>query len=630
MVKNFSHWALLALLLGQCAGERDVSTSFDVVVLGGGTGGVAAGIQAARLGARTLIVEPTPWLGGMLTAAGVSAIDGNHAMPAGIWGEFRQKLRDHYGGAEALSTGWVSHTLFEPHVGARILDEMTAREPMLSVWRPARWRAIRRQGAGWDLEVENNGDVALVRAKILIDGTDLGDVTAAAGAAYDLGMDSRNATGEAMAPAQANDIVQDLTYVAILKDYGLGARRVIERPPGYDPDLFFCACRERCDGSYDLPCERMLEYGRLPNGKFMINWPNAGNDYYVNLVEMDEAGRAAALDSAKLHTLRFVYFIQHELGFAHLGLADDEYATPDSLPYLPYHREGRRVRGLARLDVNHLLEPFRPEEPLFRAGIAVGDYPIDHHLKRNPAAPEIDFPPVPSFNVPAGCLIPESVEGLLIADKAISVTNIVNGSTRLQPVILQIGQAAGALAALAVKRGTRPREVDVRELQDTILAAGGYLMPYYDAPPTHPHFQSIQRAGAAGLLRGVGEPYQWANRTWFYPDSVAQTSEVLAGLDALSPGFAQRVEATDGSVLDVERAARLAFEFRAATAAGMATLPSEWEAFKDYLIDHWTEELGLSDLRWERPLARAEWAVIADRLLQLFHWKKVDWNGRYK
>ena len=50
---------------------------YDVVVAGGGTGGTAAAIEAARGGARTLVVEPTPWLGGMLTAAGVSAIDGN-------------------------------------------------------------------------------------------------------------------------------------------------------------------------------------------------------------------------------------------------------------------------------------------------------------------------------------------------------------------------------------------------------------------------------------------------------------------------------------------------------------------------------------------------------------------------
>ena len=77
----------------------------DVLIIGGGAGGTSAGIQAARMGVKVQILEATPWLGGMLTSAGVSAIDGNHEMPSGIWGEFRQKLRGHYGGAEALATG---------------------------------------------------------------------------------------------------------------------------------------------------------------------------------------------------------------------------------------------------------------------------------------------------------------------------------------------------------------------------------------------------------------------------------------------------------------------------------------------------------------------------------------------
>ena len=57
----------------------------SVLVIGGTTGGTSAGIQAARLNMPTLIVEQTPWLGGMITAAGVSATDGNHELYSGIW-----------------------------------------------------------------------------------------------------------------------------------------------------------------------------------------------------------------------------------------------------------------------------------------------------------------------------------------------------------------------------------------------------------------------------------------------------------------------------------------------------------------------------------------------------------------
>ena len=69
-------------------------------------------------------------------------------------------------------------------------------------------------------------------AKVVIDATDLGDGLALAGADYDLGMESRNETGEAMAPEFANDIVQDLTWCAILKDFGKNADKTIPKPNG--------------------------------------------------------------------------------------------------------------------------------------------------------------------------------------------------------------------------------------------------------------------------------------------------------------------------------------------------------------------------------------------------------------
>ena len=111
----------------------DVYHKVDVLIVGGGTSGTTAGIQSARMGAQSLIVEEGPWLGGMLTSAGVSAIDGNHKLPGGLWGEFRDKLEHHYGGANKLSTGWVSKVLFEPSVGKKILADMVAAEPNLEV-----------------------------------------------------------------------------------------------------------------------------------------------------------------------------------------------------------------------------------------------------------------------------------------------------------------------------------------------------------------------------------------------------------------------------------------------------------------------------------------------------------------
>lgn len=161
-------------------------------------------------------------------------------------------------------------------------------------------------------------------------------------------MESRQDTGEDIAPLQANHIVQDITYVAILKDYGRDV--TIPRPKDYNPNEFAYSCANPVCVTPKEPDrvwskDMMITYGKLPNNKYMINWPIEGNDYYVNLIEMTPNERTEALQTAKHYTQCFVYFIQHELGYNTLGLADDEYPTEDQLPFIPYHRESRRIHG---------------------------------------------------------------------------------------------------------------------------------------------------------------------------------------------------------------------------------------------------------------------------------------------
>ena len=76
--------------------------------------------------------------------------------------------------------------------------------------------------------------------------------------------------------------MQDLTYVAVLKDYGRDV--TIPRPDGYDPSLFACCCvNDLCIAPKEphrmWSREMMITYGKLPDGKYMINWPIEGNDY---------------------------------------------------------------------------------------------------------------------------------------------------------------------------------------------------------------------------------------------------------------------------------------------------------------------------------------------------------------
>ena len=581
----------------------------DVLIIGGGTSGTMAGIQSARMGVKTIIVEETPWLGGMMTSAGVSAIDGNHSLPSGLWAEFRNELIKHYGSEEALASGWVSKVMFEPAVAQQILRKMCAKEQNLSIISLVKFLNIKKKSEGWTVDFS---DDITINAKILIDGTELGDVAAKVGVKYDVGMESKAMYNERIAPEKANNIVQDLTYVAVLKEFNKDV--TISKPVNYKKEDFICSCEKLCpDKKMERlwDCDKMITYGQIQNGKFMINWPINGNDFYANMVEMNDIQRQEAIKKAKEHTLGFVYFMQTELGWKTLGLSD-EFQTGDKLPLMPYYRESRRIHGLARPNMNHLEKPYDQPEPLYRTGIAVGDYPVDQHHGKNTNAPDLYYVPVPSFSIPLGRLIPEGVDNLIVAEKSISVSNIVNGASRLQPVVIGIGQAAGTLAALCVREKISPRQASIRKVQDNLLKSKAYLLPFLDVKPEHPNFEAIQRIGATGILKGEGKNYKWSNQTWFYPDSVMTNGEVINALKIIYPSL--KMQANE-QVLSEKLVADDAFEIL----TKIQPVPA------DYL-----QSIMKNYPNRNQPINRAILADLIDKIIDPFHKKEVDFKGNFK
>lgn len=581
----------------------------EVLVIGGTTGGAGAGIQCARMGVKTLIVEQTPWLGGMLTAAGVSCTDGNDELWSGIWMEFREALYQHYG-TRNLFSGWVSETCFEPRVGDSIFKLFAARENKLSVIHGWYFDETILEGGVVKGAVfqSRDGRRLKVLADITIDATDLGDAYAASGAAYDLGMEDASYSGERMAPG-SNNIIQDLTWAVILEDHGKGTDHTIPRPADYDPTLFHCCCTDApCNAKpWNGDAQKMLDYAKLTlspgkkNTKYMINWPQHGNDFYINVAGLKPIDRENALLPARQKTLGFVYFLQTQLGYKHLGIAS-EFPTEHGLALMPYHREGRRLKGVVRLNVNHLTDPFGQPQPLYRTGIAVGDYPVDHHHAPEKNAPDIDFPRVPSFNIPMGALIPEKTDGMVVCEKGISVSNIVNGSTRLQPCVLLTGQAAGVLAALSVQKKCMPRNVGVRNVQEALISAKAYVMPYFDIRPGDPEWAAVQRIGATGILRGTGVPEGWANKTLFHPDTTLMRSELRKCMAEWYGTTAETLpEENDGPV----------------------DIPGLHEEIRKYN----PKRPARTGRKPSAPLKRREIAVLLDQLLDPFH-AEVDITGK--
>ena len=584
------------ILLFSC----DDSSEFDVVIVGGGAGGTSAAIQSARNGAKTLLIEETDWLGGMLTSAGVSAIDGNYKLPSGFWGEFKDSLVSHYGSLEALKTGWVSNVLFEPKVGNEILKSITQNEKNLKILYSTSTQSVsNHDGNNFNYQIKTSEGTFF--SKIIIDGTELGDLLPMLDDDYDVGMDSNEMYDENIAPEIKNDIIQDLTFVMILKNYNKKVK--IDKPEGYDASEFYCStshvdCPES-DKALWSP-QQMMNYGKLPNDKIMINWPIYGNDYYSNLIEMSKEEREVVFEKAKNKSLRYLYYIQDELGFDNYSISDDEYETDDNFPLIPYYREARRIKGQVTFSLNYIKNPYDQKHKLYRTGVLVGDYPVDHHHDAHPEKeklPKLAFYPIPSYSLPFGSLISKKNSNFLVAEKSISVSNLVNGTTRLQPVVLQIGQIAGLIASESIKQKKKPTELNIRHIQSLILENGGYIQPYLDVEKTHPHFKAFQRIGSTGILRGKGINVGWSNQSWFYPDNEV---DLELFLNDLSPFIDLSTYPLNGLMLKDLK-------------TWIESIINEKIDFKsDYL------SLNLTDFNFDRKVNRGELAVIIDYYLNPF------------
>ena len=367
-----------------------------------------------------------------------------------------------------------------------------------------------------------------VHAKITLDGTELGDVLALGEVPHRWGWEWQAEFNEPSAPIAPTELtqrypVQAPTWVVVMQDFGPGAiapeipAPEIPAPEVDRPDPFNQAW-ENYGG------EQFLNYGRLPHDQFMINWPIFGNDYGEGVQRLIESttARQEFHQAARNHSQRFARFIQQHLGRRY-GLAEDIFPivahSPGGGAYAlhPYYRESRRLQGIvtlreqdilpiargraAALPVRVLAEGCVSAENLCDA-IAIGNYANDHHypagkldLKSKSMRWGGRWTGTP-FTIPYRCLVPRQTDGLLVCDKNISVSHLANGATRLQPVVLGIGQAAGMAAALCVEQHCQPRDLAARSVQEALLTepiAPAAVVPLLNLPPDHPEWLDWQR-----------------------------------------------------------------------------------------------------------------------------------------
>ena len=479
--------------------------AWDVIVWGGGTGGVAAAVQAARSGAQTLLLTPGPWLGGMLSAAGVSAPDGHElsCWQTGLWGQFIRTLAATV--PEGLDQNWVSCFGFRPQQAEHLLQSWVQAEPLLQWWSGCCLLGIDRRGDRIQaLDLECNGERHRLDSRIWVDGSDLGDLIALADAPFRWGWESQETWNEPSAPsadALATDAffrqqpVQSPTWVVM----GQLTAAAPESSALSAPAAPFDKALEA------VGLERTLTYGRLPGGLVMLNWPLGGNDWHHGLGR-SIAPLASERDSLdremQQHSLQFLDQLSRCSG-GWLSRGDAFPSARAHLALMPYWREGRRMMGQSVVTERDLL-PVTTQarrSHLTSTSIAVGTYANDHHY------PGEDWPLAPKscrwggrwtgtpFCIPFEALLSAEVSNLLAAEKCFSVSHMANGATRLQPLILNIGQAAGLAAALSVRMKLQPSELPVDSLQQQLIddpQAPAAVMPVWDWPCWHPHWREAQ------------------------------------------------------------------------------------------------------------------------------------------
>ena len=548
--------------------------SCDVVVAGGGAGGISAAITAARLGAKVILLEETEWLGGQMTAAGVSTMDDLSGNRTGLYGEFHENVRFHYfmKGKSVSTCYWDGNTMaFEPSVGRDILVRMAkeassgGKKGKLDIFYRSRVTAVRREGPSVrGVTADLDGRKTAIDCSVLIDATEWGDVIPLAGALYRAG----NSLSPMISPKSR---IQDITWLAVIKKYPAGIPQELRMqtpPPGYERFLpgFRKAVAKNGNSFRSYPLRMPVDfathngYRGLPDSsnpenydastpegwsaitKTGINW---ANDYpggekwegrgglpaaYLEDPEFRRKADAAAL----LKTLSFLYYVQTELGEP-WSVADDEYFSSRPLdtargiipeeyaeilrrfPPIPYVRESRRIVGLetpTSRDVRLNSESYRDgrngrEVP---EAIAVGGYILDLHAGDEDADLEAEFGetsasiktdmPRGPFQVPFGSLVSRNVDGLLAAEKNISMSRLVAGAFRLQPISMLTGQAAGTIGALSALTGIPPRALDPRKVQRTLLEAGSALSlcEYNDVPRDHPFWPGVQMSNLYGWI----------------------------------------------------------------------------------------------------------------------------------
>jgi hypothetical protein len=418
--------------------ELPVVGEVDVLVAGGGPAGIAAATAAARTGARVMLVERYGYLGGLATGGLVLYMDGTFDRTGrrcigGIYWEAMERLR-------AIG-GLVAETPARLHVDSELL-KVVADEICLEAGVNLRlhsWvvEALVKEGRVQGVILESKSGRQAVLAQVCVDATGDCDVAAQAGAAYELhtmrmGLNAKigGVDVEAFRGWQEDSPEHARALHATVRALG-GCPMGTNATPHEDLGVYWVNVLGLTNRGENPQAE-------LPGGVF------SGE---LNAVDVEDL-TFAEVELRKRFMVGFEYYRKHVPGFgdARLLMFASELGVRDS----------RRIVGVHHLTRAQMEAGERFEDAI---GITGQTFTQGNHLQ-----------------VPYRTLLPVETDGLLVAGRCISVDDGLIGPVRVIPPCMMTGEAAGTAAALSVREGVAPRELDAGLLREA-LAGAGVILP---------------------------------------------------------------------------------------------------------------------------------------------------------
>ena len=425
------------------ARELPVREEADVIVAGGGPAGVAAALAAARAGARVRLLECNGCLGGVWTAGLLTWIF-DFDKP-GLTRELSRKLSE-----RGARTGTNPKDFaYNPEEMKLLLEEMCL-EAGVKFSLHTRVAAAGREGARLGAVItESKSGREAWRGKVFIDATGDGDLGALAGCGWEIG-DGPERTTQPMT-LNALVAVRDAAALKHCISFYQGNGVHLQAWQNFKKEI------ERAgeETSYGHPT---LFQARGELLTFMIN-----HEYGV--APYDEAQVTAATARARAEVHRIARALR-KLGGVWEGF--QVVATAEQIGV----RDGRRIHGRYTVTREDLLKGARYEDAVTRATFNVDIHAASREKNRAETISHGGMKTRP-YDIPLRALIARDVEGLMMAGRCISGDFIAHASYRVTGNSVAMGEAAGAVAALAAKRGCAPHEVAWADAKQAIEKVRG-------------------------------------------------------------------------------------------------------------------------------------------------------------